>query len=208
MPPNLQVKLLRTLQEYEIKPLGSNKVRKVNTRVVSATNCNLEEEIKEGRFREDLYYRLGVVILEVPPLRERPEDVELLANYFVKRHAMDSDKTPPQLLPDALKLLQSYEWPGNVRELENVIERAMIFSDGKIGCDSIELGTAQEASSETTRALQEIASEAAKSAEIQAITRALAQTKGNKTKAARLLGVSYKTLLNKVKDYGINEKAP
>lgn len=207
MPQNLQMKLLRTLQESEIKPLGSNKTKKINTRVISATNCDLEEAMKQAKFREDLFYRLSVVVLDIPPLRERPEDIELLANYFVKRlssETSNSRNSLPTLSNDIIRYLKSYSWPGNVRELENVIEQAFVFSNGELSVNSFNINTTTKTIEECSQALMDIAAQASKSAEISAITRALAETHGNKTKAAKLLGVSYKTLLNKVKDYNLD----
>ena len=205
MPYELQVKLLRTLQESEIKRLGSNITEKINTRVLSATNCNIEIEVKNGRFREDLFYRLGVVMLEIPPLRERPADITLLANYFLKCFDVESNETQHSITPEAMRMLEEYSWPGNVRELENTIERAMIFSEGALTPECFELHSTispQEAASRG-RTLPEIAAIASRGAEIQAILQALAETSGNKSKAAKILGVSYKTLLNKIRDYEI-----
>ncbi len=205
MPANLQTKLLRALQESEIKRLGSTKMRKINTRVISATNANLEEEIGSGKFREDLYYRLGVVILEVPPLRRRPEDIPLLANYFVKRFSQEFERPTPALSGAVLSKLSTYPWPGNVRELENAVCRAMILSEGALKPESFELKDSpiilDEA--ELTQTLPEAIAETVRKTETEIITKALVQTYGNKSKAAEILGVSYKTLLNKVKDYNI-----
>lgn len=219
MSPQLQVKLLRTLQESEIKRLGSNKIRKVDVRIIAATNCNLEEEMKKGRFREDLYYRLGVVVLEIPPLRDRPEDIELLANYFLQRQghgnknpletrdgesaARVSGKQTQRLSAETLAILRSYHWPGNVRELENVIERAAIFSPDGITPESLQLfgDGAETDMSAPTMSLTELGAKAARIAETEALTRVLAETGGNKSRAAKILGISYKTLLNKVKEY-------
>ncbi len=206
MPPELQVKLLRTLQESEIKPIGSTKIKKIDTRVISATNCNIEEEIEKGNFREDLYYRLGVIIIEVPPLRNRKEDIELLTNYFIKRFSLEAEKDPPILTPEGLKKLMTYHWPGNVRELENVVERALIFSnDPRLAPEHFELGqkVKNPDGSSITKSLAEIASAAQRLAEMEAITNALIESGGNKSKAARMLEVSYKTLLNKVKEYDL-----
>ncbi|MFN8391920.1 MAG: sigma-54 dependent transcriptional regulator [Bdellovibrionota bacterium] len=207
MPMELQVKLLRVLQESEIKRIGSNSVQKVNTRVISATNCDIENEIKRGNFRSDLYYRLSVVVLEVPPLRERTGDISLLANYFVKCFAADMNMPTPQLSPQAIRMLENYSWPGNVRELENVIERAMIFSDGELNADSFQLGAAapMPAGNEEQN-LPDIAAIAVREAEIAAILRVMSQTSGNKSKAAKILGVSYKTLLNKFKEYQLDSR--
>ncbi|MCB0343992.1 MAG: sigma-54-dependent Fis family transcriptional regulator [Bdellovibrionales bacterium] len=205
MPANLQTKLLRALQESEIKRLGSTKMRKINTRVISATNADLEKEISEGKFREDLYYRLGVVILEVPPLRRRPEDIPLLANYFVKRFSQEFERPTPALSGAVLKKLANYRWPGNVRELENAVCRAMILSEGPLKPDSFELKEScvileDDALRQT---LPEAIAETVRRTETEIITKALSQTYGNKSKAAEILGVSYKTLLNKVKEYDI-----
>ncbi len=204
MPWQLQVKLLRTLQESEVKRLGSNAIRKVNTRVVSATNCDLEQEIKSGNFRDDLYYRLGVFILEVPPLRERPEDIELLARYFIDCYSSISEQEA-SISNDAIELLRQQRWPGNVRQLENALERALIFSDGALTSDSFDLSAGNELGDDdiANKSLPELASAALRTAEISAISQTLQQTRGNKSKAAKLLGVSYKTLLNKIKDYEI-----
>jgi DNA-binding NtrC family response regulator len=205
MPWQLQVKLLRTLQESEVKRLGSNAIRKVNTRVISATNCDLDLEIKNGSFREDLFYRLGVFILEIPPLRERPEDIELLAKYFIECYSEVSNQEVT-LSDSALKLLQQQRWPGNVRQLENALERALIFSDGVLTKDSFDLNEnteLAEGNDAENKSLPELASAALRTAEISAISQTLQQTRGNKSKAAKLLGVSYKTLLNKIKDYEI-----
>ena len=140
MSPSLQMKLLRVLQESEIKPLGSSKIKKIDTRVISATNCNIEDALKKGKFREDLYYRLGVVILEVLPLRNRKEDIELLANYFVKSFSKEFNKPNLCLTPKTIDLLETYDWPGNIRELENVIEQAAIFSESELSPDCFQLG--------------------------------------------------------------------
>jgi DNA-binding NtrC family response regulator len=208
MPMELQVKLLRVLQESEIKRIGSNSVQKINTRVVSATNCDIEGEIKAARFRADLYYRLSVVVLEVPPLRERPGDIPLLASYFVKCFAADMNMEVPHLTPSALRLLESYQWPGNVRELENVIERAMIFSDGTLSPETFQIGSATPSADKSDEQnLPEIAAIAVREAEISAILKVMEQTGGNKSKAAKILGVSYKTLLNKFKEYELEAKA-
>ena len=207
MPSALQMKLLRALQESEIKPLGSNQLKKVETRVIAATNCDIQSEIKKGNFREDLYYRLGVVILEIPPLRERKEDIELLANYFVKCFAREFEQEAAIITPAALKLLEMYHWPGNVRELENVIERAMIFGEKELTPSSLEFSSGMDSTEDASVLLPDIASKAAKEAEIEAINRVLAETRGNKSKAAKILGVSYKTLLNKVKDYGLSDSS-
>ncbi len=206
MPTALQIKLLRTLQESEIKRLGSTKIRKVDTRVVSATNCDIEAEIKQGNFREDLYYRLGVVILEIPPLRERREDIILLANYFLKAFAAESGTQPQQLTTQAIKMLESYHWPGNVRELENAIERAVILTDGPITPEALELDRHVESVSElTSKSLPQVVEDIVRKTEVELIYKVLAKTHGNKSKAAQLLGISYKTLLTKVKDYGLEK---
>lgn len=207
MPNELQVKLLRTLQESEVKRVGSNTVQKVDTRVISATNCDIEQEVRTGNFRDDLFYRLGVVVIEIPPLRERPGDIPLLANYFVKCFSTDLNTDTVKLAPETIKLLESYYWPGNVRELENAIERAIIFADGPLTPECFELSSEKFSDdSNRGRTLPEIASIALKEAEIEAILRALSDTRGNKSKAAKILGISYKTLLNKIKDYELGEQ--
>lgn len=207
MPSNLQVKLLRTLQESEIKRIGSNTVRKVDTRIISATNCDIESEVQRGTFRGDLYYRLGVVVLEVPALRERAQDIPLLANYFVKTYARSMNMDTKSISEDALELLKSHSWPGNVRELENVIARAMIFAEGALltpECFALGGDGTQAVCEIGEKTLPEIAAKALRDAEISAITNVMARTGGNKTKAARILGVSYKTLLNKCKEYNLD----
>ncbi len=127
MPLHAQVKLLRVIQNHEIRPIGANKTRHINVRIIAATNRDLKEEIFEKRFREDLYYRLNVIPMQLSPLRDRKEDIEDLANYFIRQYAPAGE--PYTLSPDALKKLQEHNWPGNIRELENVIQRALCFTD-------------------------------------------------------------------------------
>jgi two-component system NtrC family response regulator len=132
MSPALQVKLLRVLQEMEFERVGGNRTIKVDVRVVAATNRDLKEEVEAGRFREDLFYRLNVVHLHLPPLRERPEDIHMLASHFIRKFAQENVKGEVRLTPEALKVLATYAWPGNVRELENVMERAVILCAGNV----------------------------------------------------------------------------
>ena len=213
MDPALQVKLLRAIQEEEIRPLGQNKSQKIDVRVIAATARPLEAEIEAGRFREDLFYRLNVVRLEVPPLRERREDIPLLVDHFLKRFRVQLGKNVRRVSDDTLDLLVSHRWPGNVRELENMIERAVILSDG----DTIEpaaLPPVMLASNSTSS--EELRSEpqpteklslkrARQSFEAEYIRRALALTGGNRTHAAKLLEISHHALLYKLKDYGIRD---
>jgi len=131
MSPKLQVKLLRVLQEREFERVGESRTIRVDTRVIAATNQWLENEIEAGRFRDDLYYRLNVVPIRLPPLRERREDIQDLAVFFLKRYSEENRREPPDLTPGVLKALENYDWPGNVRELENYIERAVVLADGK-----------------------------------------------------------------------------
>ena len=127
MPLHAQVKLLRVIQNREIRPIGANKTRHVNVRIIAATNRDLSEEIRKGRFREDLYYRLNVIPIQILPLRSRKEDIEDLANYFIRQYAPQGESFI--LSPEALKKLQAHQWPGNIRELENVIQRALCFAN-------------------------------------------------------------------------------
>ncbi len=131
MSPKLQVKLLRVLQEKEFERVGESRTIRVDTRVIAATNQWLEDEIEAGRFRDDLYYRLNVVPIRLPPLRERLEDIPALARFFLQRYSEENRRDTPELTPEALKALQGYDWPGNVRELENYIERAVVLADGR-----------------------------------------------------------------------------
>src|SRR5438132_2079725 len=130
MSPKLQVKLLRVLQEHEFERVGEARTIRVDTRVVAATNQLLEEEIEAGRFREDLYYRLNVVPVYLPPLRDRREDIPDLARFFLERYSEENRRDTPELTAEVLQVLQQYDWPGNVRELENYIERAVVMANG------------------------------------------------------------------------------
>jgi two-component system response regulator AtoC len=205
LPTVLQVKLLRVLQEEEIRPVGESKSRPVNVRVIAATARDLQADVATGRFREDLFYRLDVVRLEVPPLRERPKDVPLLVDHFIARFRETLGKPVRTVTDEALKRLIAYPWPGNVRELENVIERAAILTDG----EEITLAGLPEnvKSLATARGLggtQEFALRPARRAvEIDLIQRALRATGGNRTHAARLLEISHRALLYKIKEYGL-----
>ncbi|MBN8548674.1 MAG: sigma-54-dependent Fis family transcriptional regulator [Deltaproteobacteria bacterium] len=205
MPLVLQVKLLRALQEREIKRVGSNKVIKINPRIIAATNHNVEAALKEGRLREDFYYRIAVISLSLPPLRERPQDIEVLTQYYIDHFASGMGKAGLDLDRTARDMIRAYAWPGNARELENVMERAVILADSVIKPEhlGINISLNFQALDESVRTLSEIAGQAARRAEVDLITRTLAQTMGNKSKAAQILGVSYKTLLNKVKEYNL-----
>jgi two-component system response regulator AtoC len=203
MPTSLQVKLLRVLQEEEVRPLGEAKARTVDVRVIAATARKLDAEVAAGRFREDLFYRLNVVPLEVPPLRERPRDVPLLADHFIAHFRATLGKPVRTISDEALERLTAYRWPGNVRELENVIERAVILAEG----DSITLRELPQnvvvAEANEAAATDLSLKRARRGAEVDAIRRALRATDGNRTHAARLLQISHRALLYKLKEYSI-----
>jgi len=206
--PALQVKLLRVLQEGEFERVGDIKTAKANVRVIAATNQNLEELIKKGTFREDLYYRLNIISIDLPPLRERKEDIALLANYFIVKHAQEMNRLVEKISEKALEKLLDYHWPGNVRELENVIERAIVLSskdsseitdlhlpDNILKCNGkiVENGNGQK--NHLKASLQE--------PERQIILEALNRTNWNKKEAAEILGINRTTLYKKLNQYGI-----
>ncbi|OGA47071.1 MAG: hypothetical protein A3G25_15570 [Betaproteobacteria bacterium RIFCSPLOWO2_12_FULL_63_13] len=207
LTPATQGKLLRVLQQGTFRRVGDNRQIKVDVRVVSATNKDLEEEIRHGHFREDLFYRLSVVPLEVPPLRERREDIPLLAEHFLERAAKPG-AAKRRLTIEALNALLAWDWPGNIRELENTIERACILSQGEaLTFEDLPLEIARgaghatfECGTDVTKlSLNQTLARVNREVERQAITRALASRRGNRTEAARHLGISRRTLLYKMK---------
>ena len=207
MPASLQVKLLRTLQEEEVRRLGQSKSRKVNARIISATNRNLEDDIKEGSFRKDLYFRIAVVPIHLPPLRQRTEEIPLLTKHFIDTYNRSLDLDIEGIEPDAMEVLLEYPFTGNVRELENVIERAMVLAESdKLTADDlphhvqspvrpledVELGDDELSVKKHSAVLER-----------RLIQKALERTGGNRTKAAELLELSSRALLYKIRDYGL-----
>jgi len=205
MDLTLQSKLLRTIEEGEIERVGGVKTIKVDVRIVAASNKNLEKAVEDRTFREDLYYRLNVFPIKIPPLRERKEDIPLLVEYFIKKYCLEIKTSLKTISKEALDILMSYNWKGNVRELENTIERAIILCDGEmIAPEHIVLTQRPDSTGLSTEgSLEEVAKKALRIAETQRILNALRETKGNKSRAAEILRVSYKTLLTKIKEYGI-----
>jgi transcriptional regulator with GAF, ATPase, and Fis domain len=216
MSPRLQVKLLRVLQERKVDPVGSTRSVDIDVRVVAATNKDLAEEVKAGRFREDLFYRLQVVPVELPALRERDCDARLLAQHFLKRQAVELGRQQLRFSEAALSFITTYKWPGNVRELENLVERVAILTDG----DTIEPADLPEylceASRSVSTAIHTVDVDLPVSGvdfnfliedyENKLIAQALLQTQGNKKAAAKLLGLNRTTLVEKIKKKGLEGK--
>lgn len=217
IPPETQARLLRVIQEREFTPLGDTTPRRVDVRIIAATNIDLKEAVKQGIFREDLYYRLSVVPIELPPLRDRREDILPLAQHFIRKYNEENGRqVSEQIGPEVLALLEAYSWPGNVRELENTIERAVVIAPG----DEVTRECLRTEISDPQSSLQE--REGSSSAqvidigrgvnfydevrrfEIDLIRRALDQTGGHQSRAARLLGMNATTLNSKIKTYNIN----
>jgi len=208
LPLGLQVKLLRVLEDEKIRRLGDARDIQVDVRIVAATHRDLSAEVKAGRFREDLFYRLNVLPIHVPPLRERREDIPLLIDHFVQRNNARLGTAVRGLDAEARRLLYEYAWPGNVRELENTIERAMVLTEGDLVTAAdlpervreardpvqMQLASGELSVKKTTRIIEEIL-----------IRRALTKTKGNRTRAAELLEISHRALLYKLKDYQITD---
>jgi two-component system response regulator HydG len=206
--PAMQAKLLRVLQEKEIQRVGGETVLPIDVRILAATNRDLTDEVANGRFREDLFYRLNVMTLNIPPLRERKEDIPLLAQHFIDKFAAQNRKTIKGFVPRAMNMLVKYDWPGNVRELENSVERAIILVTGEhITEKQLPLAIVQEFDQKEPSLLSTIAlNDGTKSldeVEKEAILATLAATNDNKSEAARRLGITRKTLHNKLKNYGI-----
>ncbi len=207
LPLSLQVNFLRVLQEGEVRPVGGSRTKKINVRVVSATAKDLKKEVKEGKFRQDLFYRLNVLPITIPPLRERTEDIPLLCEHFLQRYTKAFNKSVKGISPEAMKLLLKQKWPGNVRELENAIERAVILAEGDILVpDDFPLELERDTSMENLGRIFEGYSlkEAQKTLEKEMIVKALAATGGNRTKATQLLEISHPSLLAKIKAYNID----
>lgn len=195
---NMQVKLLRVIQEGQFERVGGTKSIKTDVRIIAATNRNLEDEIKNSRFREDLYYRLNVLQLEIPPLRERKEDIEELTEYFIRKYAEENGKNINKISAPALNKLRTYSFPGNVRELQNIIQRAVILdNDNIIDSDDILL---REITSGNAGTLPE----AVREIETQWIIKAMKKSGNSANKAARLLGITPRMLRYKMEKYGIN----
>jgi len=207
LPLSLQVKLLRVLQEQKVRPVGANREREVELRVVTATARDLEELVKEGRFREDLFYRLNVFHLEVPPLRERADDIPLLAGHFIRKIAARHGLPQSEIDAQALKHIVAYQWPGNVRELENAMERAVVLAGGRVILPEYLPERLQEATMPPLPYATDDLSvkRNMRRLEKQLIREALRQTAGNKSKAAQLLDLSLRALLYKIKDYEISD---
>jgi len=214
LPLDAQVKLLRVLGEREIVKVGGTKTIPIDVRVIAATNKVLDDEVRKGNFREDLYFRLAVLSLQLPPLRERREDIPLLCEHFFKKYRAELKKDISAVSPEAMEALLRYPWPGNVRELENVIYEAMVLSDDPVlveGSLPFRIRTGPTVPAESSAfgtpgdTLRDAAQSAAGNAEKTLIEKALRETNGNRTLAARALGVSRKTLFNKIKALGIRD---
>jgi DNA-binding NtrC family response regulator len=199
----MQPKILRALQDGAVRRVGENHERRIDVRVIAATNRNLEQDVKGGRFREDLYWRLNVILINVPPLRERAFDIPLLVEHFIAKACQNAGKPVLEVLPEALALLTAYPWPGNVRELENAIERAVAFAHGATVTteDLPKRVTAAGGvsaiiarSSERNLSLRDL--------EREYIFEMLRRTGGNKKRAAEMLGLDRKTLYRKLEEYG------
>lgn len=208
MPLNLQVKLLRVLQEREVERIGGSRIINVDIRILAATNRNIEQMVSDGTFRQDLYYRLNVIHLSVPPLRQRPEDISLLAHHFLQKFNQENGREIIDIDVSARALLEAYSWPGNIRELSNVIERAVIMStDSVIFPDDLTASLQQLSSAPEKAAL--LASgefnlkENIKCYEKELINSALAEHQGNRTHTALALGISRRALMYKLQEYGI-----
>ena len=204
MSPAIQTKLLRVLQEREFEPVGSSRTAKVDVRVIAATNKDLGKEIKEGRFREDLFYRLNVIPIHLPPVRERKEDIPALANHFLSLYREKNKKEIKEISPKALDLLIRHDWPGNIRELENCLERAVIVARGELlapadlppAIQNLPAGKEDaEIPFPAGISLQE--------AEKALILKTLEDTGGNRSRAAEILGINRRTLQMKLKEYGM-----
>jgi transcriptional regulator with GAF, ATPase, and Fis domain len=204
LPPSTQVKLLRVLEEKAVRRLGSNKSKPIDVRFVAATHRNLENEVKAGRFREDLYFRISAVTLWVPPLRERKEELAPLAKSFSAAAAAQLARSPVALSPDALQAMSSYSWPGNIRELKNVIERAVLLADGAIRPEHLPLDKMKAVLLDATPApLPRPVTPKDASAERDRIVAALAECGGNQTQAAQRLGISRRTLVHRLNEYAL-----
>jgi DNA-binding NtrC family response regulator len=198
---SVQIKLLRVLEDKKFERVGGEETLEVDARIVSATNRDLKEEIGKGRFREDLYYRLNVVNIEIPPLRDRKEDIPLLIASFMKEFAAENGKDIQGIDPKARMALHNYRWPGNVRELRNCIESAVVMAKGNIiGLDDIPPGVADEQEQDFVRIAADTTLE---SAERELIRFTLAQKGGNKSRTAEALGIGRKTLHRKIQEYGL-----
>jgi DNA-binding NtrC family response regulator len=206
---SVQAKVLRVIEEQAFERIGGLETIRVNARVIAATNRDLQELVAKKEFREDLFFRLSVIPIQIPPLRERLSDVRLLAQFFVDKFAKELHRQGLELSHEAARSLEEYSWPGNVRELQNTIERAVILSDGKI-IRAADLNFAFQARRRTddfvqfldlSGSLTDVSGRASRAAEKVKIKQALDLSNWNKTQAAEMLNVSYKTLLNKVKEY-------
>lgn len=207
MSPYVQSKLLRVVEERKVYPLGSTQPVEIDVRIVAATNTDLRQAVKEKRFREDLFFRLGEFIINLPPLRERVEDISFFSNKFFIEAGMELNKQIRGITDDAMDLLKRYLWPGNVRELKNVIRRAALRTDdGIVRAEHIEFILIDNKYESPSYILNNEPSLCTlKDAEIKVIRQALKLTKGNKLRAASILQIDYKTLLRKIKQYGILE---
>jgi two-component system response regulator AtoC len=218
----VQIKLLRTLQERELERVGGNETIKVDVRVVSATNRNLEKMIEEGEFREDLYYRLNVFPINLPPLRDRLDDLPVLVSHFIAKFARQMGVAPAGTQPDAVSKLREYNWPGNVRELENIVERAMILAKGgPLAASHLDFG--KRATASASGAVPAVAAPAPALAQAEdgkslaerlldserkEIVAAVEKSRGNIASAARTLGINRSTLYYRLRKHGLEHLLP
>jgi len=204
MAPSTQVKLLRVLQQREVVPVGATEPVQVDVRLIAATNRDLEQDIKEGRFREDLYYRLNVISLELPPLREREDDIPLLAEHLLERLAEGRDEEPKKVSADAMEILREYTWPGNVRELENVLERAVVLTEKNTIKSDVLPEKLTEPAPEPVVNEKPPANPTLEVIERAYIEHVLRAEDGNRTRAAETLGIDPSTLYRKINRYDMD----
>jgi len=208
LPLSLQVKLLRVFQDGEIRRIGDSRSIKIDVRIIAATVKNLEKAAKEGSFRDDLFYRLNVLPLRIPPLRERKEDIPLLVDHFIAKFSENLGRTIIGVTPEALKILLRYSWPGNVRELENMIERGLVLTEtDMIDVENLPPEVHRSSESSAFSQLEEYSiKKATRILETELIRKALRKTHGNHTHASKILEISHRTLLYKIKEYGIQNQ--
>jgi DNA-binding NtrC family response regulator len=208
MNPDLQAKLLRVLQEREFERVGGSTPIGVDTRIVSTTNRNLQEAVESGAFREDLFFRLNVVPIHIPPLRDRKEDIPLLVEHFLRKYSRENGRRVADVSPEAMKMLLDHQWPGNVRELENCVERAVVLSDGGVlRREHFSFGPVPVKNVHTDGVVIPHGSTVDAAARI-LIENTLARCNNNRTRAAKSLGISVRTLRNKLHEYAEEEKVP